>query len=66
VAVAGGFRVTVALPLTLVNPAMVLVAVTVTVAGAGYGVVYRPLELSVPGFKLPHDGQVSDQVTPLL
>jgi hypothetical protein len=30
---------TVALPLTFVNPVMVLVAVTITDAGAGYGVV---------------------------
>ena len=39
VAVAGELKVTVWLPLTPVNPVMVLVAVTVTEAGAGYGVV---------------------------
>jgi hypothetical protein len=39
VAVAGGLNVTVALPLTFVNPVMVLVAVMVTDAGAGYGVL---------------------------
>jgi hypothetical protein len=38
-AVAGGLSVTVALPLTFVNPDIVLVAVIVTLAGAGYGVV---------------------------
>jgi hypothetical protein len=38
-AVAGGFKVTVALPLTFVNPDIVLVAVIVTLDGAGYGVV---------------------------
>jgi hypothetical protein len=54
-------RVTVALPLLLVS--WVLVAVTVTVGGAGYGVVYRPLELSVPGLRELPEGPASDHVT---
>jgi hypothetical protein len=63
-AVAGALKVTVALPLTEVF--CVLVAVTVTVAGAGYGVLYRPLELIVPGLNVLPEGAATAHVTPLL
>lgn len=64
VAATGGLSVTVALSLTEVSS--VLVAVTTTDCGAGYGVLYRPDALSVPGFRPLHDGQLSDQFTDLL
>ena len=43
-----------------------LVAVTVTEAGAGYGDVYRPLDVMVPGLSVLPDGAATDQVTPEL
>jgi len=44
----------------------VLVAVTVTVGGAGKGVVYRPVAVTVPGLIEFPDGAATDHVTPLL
>jgi hypothetical protein len=59
--VAGGCRLTVALPLTLVSPTDV--AVTVTVAGAGYGVMYSP-ELPIdPMLPVHPDGPLTAHVT---
>src|SRR5271165_673566 len=57
----GAFRVTVALPFLVVS--CVLVAVTVTLAGAGYGVLYRPLELMFPALRPLQDVQLTDHVT---
>lgn len=60
----GRARVTVTVPLFVVSA--VLVAVMVTFAGAGYGVMYSPAKLSVPGLRLPQERQLSAQVTALL
>jgi hypothetical protein len=59
--VAGAVRVTVELPETDVF--WTLVAVTVTVAGAGYGVVYSPLDEMVPGLSELPEGAATVHVT---
>jgi hypothetical protein len=63
-AVAGVDNAAVVLPDFVVSPT--LVAVTVTVAGAGYGVVYNPAVVIVPGLNELSAGAVTDHVTALL
>jgi hypothetical protein len=58
---AGAFSVTVTLPETDVS--CTLVAVTVTVAGAGYGVVYSPVDEMVPALRELPEGGVTVHVT---
>ena len=61
VVAAGALSVTVTLPDTAVS--CTLVAVTVTVVGAGYGVVYSPLAVMVPGLRVLPEGAASVQFT---